>query len=414
MKPLHILVTNARRRKAVPIVRSLGRAGMRVTCADSTPRAAAFYSRHCRGRFVYPEPGSDAFVEALARWLRRHPCDAVFPLDDDVLLALSAARELLPSPGVLLLPHHETVSRASDKSWLVPHAARLGLPVPWTRVVRGPDDLADLDEWPLPAVVKPCRASGSRGVTYFESRKRLRDVCRAFLRERAPFLVQERIPAAGEGLGYFALYDRRRRLVAQFMHRRLREYPLSGGPSTLREGIWDEAVARQGRRLLESLGWVGLAMVEFKRDPRDGRAKLMEMNPRFWGSVALPIFSGVDFPVLAADVTAGRDVEPATTYALGWRARWLWPGDLLHLVSCLRRGRWPHGFLRSSDVPTCLDLVSLRDPAPAVALALTELVRRMVPRRFRAERSADARRPDALPSHDLPHATGRLYTCPAS
>ncbi len=417
MKPLHILVTNARRRKAVPIVRSLGRAGMKVTCAESSRWAAAFYSRHCRGRFVYPAPDSGAFVGAVARWLRSHPCDAIFPLDDDALLALSAERRRLPDPDVLLLPDHETVSRASDKSWLVPYARRLGLAVPATRVVRTQADLADLNGWPLPAVVKRSRGSGSRGVTYAESPEQLAKACRALLADGMPLLVQERIPAAGEGLGYFALYDRRRRLVAQFMHRRLREYPLTGGPSTLREGVWDEALARQARRLLESLGWVGLAMVEFKRDPRDGRPKLMELNPRFWGSVALAIFSGVDFPVLAAHVTAGRPVEPVTTYPPGRRARWLWPGDLLHLSACLRRGRWPKGFFQPADAPTCWDLLSLRDPAPAVALTMTELLRRVPPgrpRRSRPERPGIG--PDlraAAVATGRPRS-GRSRVCPAS
>ena len=56
---------------------------------------------------------------------------------------------------------------------------------------------------------------------------------------------------------------------------------------------------------MRALNWKGIAMVEWKVDPRDGRPKLMEVNPRFWGSLELAVRSGVDFPVLYAQAAAG-------------------------------------------------------------------------------------------------------------
>ena len=112
-------------------------------------------------------------------------------------------------------------------------------------------------------------------------------------------------------------------------------------------------------------------MVEYKRDPCDGVPTLLEINPRFWDSIALPIFSGVDFPVLAASLTVGQAVAPMTQYPLGRKARWLWPGDILHLISSLRQRRWPEHFLRFFDKDMCYDILSLTDPFPAIALLLS-------------------------------------------
>jgi len=60
---------------------------------------------------------------------------------------------------------------------------------------------------------------------------------------------------------------------------------MTGGPSTVAESIYDEELKRQGLLLLEALNWHGVAMVEFKKDSRDNEFKLMEINPKFWGSL---------------------------------------------------------------------------------------------------------------------------------
>lgn len=418
MPPLRVLVTNARRRKAVPIVRALGKAGMQVVCADTVRHACAFTSRYCTARVVHPDPEADGFIDAIVAELSARPCDAIFPLDDDVLEVLSRNRARLPKADALLLSDHETLMLADDKSLLTPYAAALGIPVPHTIVMRSERDIARLSDLEMPVVVKPARGSGSRGLQRTGDRQQLRHLCQAALADGRRVLVQEQLAPHGAGLGYFALYDRDRRLVAQFMHRRLREYPLSGGPSTFREGIWDEDLARQGRRLLESLNWVGLAMVEFKTDTRDGQPKLMEINPRFWGSIALPVFSGVNFPVLAANVTAGRPAEPAPRPELGRKARWLCPGDLLHLAASLRRGRWPRGFLRLFDRRTCYDLLSWRDPLPAPGLIVSTLVS-LCGRHRRGVRggrdgqhvtASASRRPDPPPHKAAPPAPAATMT----
>lgn len=363
---LRVLITNAGRRKAIPIIRSLARAGMYVVCADSIRSAAGFYSRSCHERLLYPEVRSDEFLDFMIDWLTRRPCDVIFPLDDDVLEVLLSNRHELPNPNALLAPDPETVLRVNDKAWLIPYAAGLGIAVPRTVVIRSRVDLHNLPSVAFPVIVKPSRDCGGRGLRRISDRDQLKDACRDAIAKGQSVLVQEIIPPDGHGLGYFALYDRKRELAAQFMHRRLREYPVDGGPSTLREGIWDESLAKTARHLLESLNWIGLAMVEFKEDTRDGIPKLMEINPRFWGSVALPIFSGVDFPVLAARTTAGLAIQPVLSYETGRRARWLWPGDILHFVELLKRGQWTRHFFNFFDSGTCDDMLSIKDPLPAL------------------------------------------------
>lgn len=97
-----------------------------------------------------------------------------------------------------------------------------------------------------------------------------------------------------------------------------------------------------------------------------GFADIIGME-REWRLIrALPIFSRVDIPVLAAQLTAGSEVQPVLTYEVGKRASWLWPGDLLHFLAAVKRGSWPKGFFNFFDSNTCYDVLSMKNPIPSV------------------------------------------------
>ena len=152
----------------------------------------------------------------------------------------------------LPLPSHRSLQLAGDKAQTVALAESIGLPVPRTTVVDGAADLS-LDAIRVPAVVKPARGSGSRGVRYVDTASELRPVVARVLAEHGTVLVQERIPAGGQGLGVGLLFDTSSQPVASFTYKRLREYPVSGGPSTLRESTHDSNLLDLATRLLRAL-----------------------------------------------------------------------------------------------------------------------------------------------------------------
>jgi predicted ATP-grasp superfamily ATP-dependent carboligase len=143
-------------------------------------------------------------------------------------------------------------------------------------------------------------------------------------------IIQERIPKKGLAQGVSILMNESSSCIAAFAHQRNREYPISGGPSTDRVSILAPQLVELSIHLLKELKWQGIAMVEWKIDPRDGQPKLMEINPRFWGSLELAIRSGVDFPTLYARVASGEMVRPVLNYRVGVQCRWMIPGEILH------------------------------------------------------------------------------------
>jgi len=115
-------------------------------------------------------------------------------------------------------------------------------------------------------------------------------------------------------------------------------------------------------------------MVEFKVDPRDGVPKLMEVNPKLWGSVSLAIASGVDFPALLYRLVMEEDIQPVLDYQVGVRCRFLL-ADTLHFLANPDRFRLHPSFFRFGDPQTFGDIWDPRDPAPVLALWLAILWR---------------------------------------
>jgi predicted ATP-grasp superfamily ATP-dependent carboligase len=74
-------------------------------------------------------------------------------------------------------------------------------------------------------------------------------------------------------------------------------------------------------------------MVEFKQDEADGEFKMMEINPKFWGSLDLAIASGVDFPFLLYKMAIDGDVNSVFSYVKGVRFMWPFPDDILHVFN---------------------------------------------------------------------------------
>jgi predicted ATP-grasp superfamily ATP-dependent carboligase len=196
-------------------------------------------------------------------------------------------------------------------------------------------------ELPFPVVLKP-RASeeqSSTGGTMATGApvyaRTAREVSAALgtLRERcSSVLVQEYV--IGSGAGYFALM-RHGDLRGEFAHRRLRDVRPTGSGSALRESVAPTPAIRDASlALLRAVTWHGVAMVEFRIRP-DGTPVFLEINGRFWNSLALAIHAGVNFPLGVARIAEFGDMDILPSGRPGVRCRWFL-GDLRHLLAVWR------------------------------------------------------------------------------
>ncbi|ADJ15470.1 carboxylate--amine ligase [Halalkalicoccus jeotgali] len=354
------------------VVRSLGRRGIGVIVAEHGESPAGA-SKYCDLRITVPSPHEDyeGYAEALLALARCPETETVVPLRETDVYALSTRRGEFSPHVATPWPDRTTVKMAQDRLRLFEVARAAGLRVPQT------DRIEEYDGWDVPTVIKPRYSVLETEGRLVEPSVRLLSrgsepdreaLCTAM--GHAP-LVQAYVPGTEE-LGFFALFDHGRPL-ATFQHRRRRSYHYTGGASVYREAIDDPAVESAGLALLRALGWHGPAMVEFKRDARDGELVLMEVNPRFWGSLALSIHAGVDFPYHYYRLATDDPIERAPSYETGVASHVL-HGELVYLMSLLGQvdspgERPPLGselvaVARSLASQPNFDYCSLDDPRP--------------------------------------------------
>ena len=335
------IVTDGLWRKSLSAIRSLGKAGYEVTVMGESWFTTGFWSRFANGRVCAPTAARDvhAFGQTLLALLKQKPGSVILPMEDASLLWISENRERVAENGRFLIPPPESLKIALDKARTLQIAQELNLPCPRSWEPENAQEFArralELD--PGSFITKPRVGSGSTGVSYGE--KRTVEEWEAHWLQMGPMLIQERIPTEGRGQGVSLLMDQDGECVAAFAHERLQQYPNSGGPSTDRHGILAPALIESSVRLLKRLQWRGIAMVEWKVDPRDGVAKLMEINPRFWGSLELAVRSGVDFPALYVRAALGEKLPKAASYSANVRCRWMMPGEILRYLSQPRERR---------------------------------------------------------------------------
>ncbi|MFZ0479253.1 MAG: ATP-grasp domain-containing protein [Terriglobales bacterium] len=349
---MRVLVLDGNQNQAVAAVRSLAAARHTVFAGDSTSWNKAGWSRFAHQSFQYPSPQkhAEAFVSHIAAMVAGSSTTGssalhltqptlVMPMTEATTLALSLHRErIFAAGGLMVLPSHEQVLRAFDKQQTTELAQSLGIAVPRTTLIENREDAeraASSLEYPV--VLKP-RASeelGRQGNVRTGGRPRYASTPSEFesayadvSRRSSGVLVQQYVE--GEGTGYFALMHNGE-LRAEFAHRRIRDVYPTGSGSAVRESREPEPeIRRASLAILEALRWHGVAMVEFRWQA--GHAPVfMEVNGRFWNSLPLACYAGVDFPALLAEMAEHGDLSQQHGYRSGVRCRWFL-GDFRHLI----------------------------------------------------------------------------------
>ena len=343
------------------------------------PGTPEMRSRSLAGyRYLRPPALSpELFRKDLLRVIDEFGVDTIIPTGDEVLSALSLHEEEWRSKVQLLCPPAETFRKVLDKGKTLEAAEAAGVPIPQTRVLTDQDGLdATLEGFHFPAIVKPAdkgRETALR-LRYLEGRGDLEKLMASHFRPGGSWMLQEFVPGNGVGIEVL-MHDGEP--VATFQHRRLKEYPVAGGVAARCLGETpDPELLEHSLRLLRALEWEGVAMVEFRQDPDTGRTALMEINGRYWGSIALPLQCGVEFPWYQWQLAHGETPDPKG-YAPGRRMRWL-AGDLLRLpeAAAAALGREYPARRAAADLGTFVwDFVSPRtrdalwswhDPRPAL------------------------------------------------
>jgi protein-tyrosine-phosphatase len=244
------------------------------------------------------------------------------PPTETSLLGLRQLNENDPVRRKAVIPGDKAIDIALDKEKTWQLARELGVHAPASVLLSSVAEIDQVQQFPV--VLKPTH---SKVMVDGELRTLAVAVVRnevdrqEQLRRWIPLTpVQQQQYISGRGIGVEFLFNQGRK-VWHFAHERVHEYPLTGGASSYRRSINPPAaLLRDAEKLLTTLHWHGVAMVEFKMDA-NGQYWLMEINPRLWGSLALSIDAGVDFPWGLVQIAKGHEPTSQAKYRVPYYTR---------------------------------------------------------------------------------------------
>ncbi len=378
-----ILVTGASRRATLTIIRSLGRKGLKVCAGDFSTAGTASLSKYCSETFIYPNPQTDpkGYFDSIMKKIETGDYDVLLPVHDFELFPLLLKKNEVEKYTNLPFVDFDTFMKTINKKETIEIATKIGIKVPATKVLENVENLEIIsNRLNYPLVIKPISQTlwslDKGGTTRYITKNNYVQNKKALLRffkedkNQYDYLLQQYVKGVGAGTAFLFHKGQMR---ANFAYKRVREYPITGGPSTLRVSIKHDEMIEAGKRLLKELNWHGVAMVEFKLD-ESNQPILMEINGRFWGSLALPYHCDVDFPYMLYKMAVDDDVDMQTDYKTGELCRWLIPGDMLNFyfeLKANRNGNLPifKDFFKFQGMH--YDYLDIDDPLPIIGAFLT-------------------------------------------
>lgn len=290
-----VLVTGVGGPAGIAVLRSLRERGdLDVFAADMDGWASGLYMVDADRRRIVPPGRSTGFVDAVIDLVRADGIGLVVSTVDVELVPLSARRDELSRAGAALAAPSEAALRTCLDKWQLVQACAPHARVPATALL---DDAGIARDWDFPVIVKPRSGAGSRGVHLVADRAALE----AEPRDDA-WIIQENLP--GEEFSVDVLMGDRGAAIAAVPRLRAR---VDSGVAIAGRTVHRDELERTAEACAAAAGIVGVCNVQLRYDVH-GAPALLEINPRFPGSMPLTIAAGVDMPSLAADLALGRAV----------------------------------------------------------------------------------------------------------
>ncbi|NMC74213.1 MAG: ATP-grasp domain-containing protein [Geobacteraceae bacterium] len=317
-----ILIPGVSSDAALGMIRQLVECGYEVIGADWQRLPLGLHSRHLRT--VHPLPGltDPGFGKNLVDLVRNARPDAFIPLGTATVAIASREAALLKNYTSFSIPEYDAYLAAFDKTRCSTECRKLGIPCP---TAYSPEEAAGAlkeGEEGVTLVVKPGTDMGmASGVEYVRHADRLQGIVSSCANRFGSVTIQEYIPGDASHMHTAVLlFDGHSELVAAFTTQKLRQWPTTGGITALSRSTDAYHLVEQVLPFFRKWQWKGAAEVEFKFDPRDGRYKVIEINPRFPAYLRFAMGCGLPLARLSAEISlADGGVAPLKypSYAVG-------------------------------------------------------------------------------------------------
>ena len=341
---MRVLITDADHRNALAAVRALGKKGIYVVVGGENKLGPAFFSKYCKKRYLYSNPEEEEnFVKDMIAIIKKEKIDVLLPIGIKTCVIVSKNKKKFTKLTNLAISDYKIFLKAHDKSITIKIANNIGVPCPKTsfpKSFEGTKQMAEKTGYPL--ILKARKGSAYSGVKIVNNKTELSqkyyelvktDIKNDDIYDHRHPMVQEYIHGDIYDVCIFA---DRGRIIRAVTQKRLKTLPVTGGA-----GIWNITTDNLGlmefnKKLIQTMKYHGPAQIEFKIDKK-GIPRLMEINPKFWGTLDLSIQAEANFPLIATEVAMGHKVTSNFSLKKGIEYVWLFPYQVIYFLKTKKK-----------------------------------------------------------------------------
>ena len=371
-KKLHVLLVDGDSRQILPVMKGLHAQKCEITTVSSHRLANGFTSRFPDHKLLFSSGSDDALFLQILGLVQTRSYDVLIPLSDHSADIVTRHETELARYINTAIPNRDIFLRAYDKQQTMELCMDHGIPCTISKRIQ--ESLSSfVERMGFPLVAKPRKACGSMGLKIIHNRDELFRMIESGSIDLDSYVIQEFIPQTGKQINVHIILDKNGNMASGVVTEKCRWFPVDGGASCLCRTIHDPEILAQCLKLLEVVGWMGYCEIELIVDPRDGLAKVIEINGRASASIKIMWLAGVNIGEQMVKTALDEEICPKLDYPDDIRLRRLSADFLWLLQSPDRFRRRPNWF---SPVHTHEATFDIQDPLPFMGTAL-DLLRRI-------------------------------------
>ena len=369
-----ILLADGHARQALALARAFKELGCTVTAVCESGLDVCSKSRYVdyvvKDKTIKDRP--DLRVECIIREISKGGYSLVVSFSDVTVEQISLNKERIEKYCKTAVVNKEKFYLAYDKLNTMKICMENDIPCPRTFFdCQTVDDVLSKDLI-YPLILKPRSGYGAIGFHKVDNNEELNNYLTGHSDEIKNLVIQEYIPQTDLQYECSLFVDEENSVKSAMVFEKNRWFPVHGGSSTLNTSVKDEAITKSCSKLMTLINWRGCCDIDLIRDPRDGVAKIMEINPRISGSGKIVLLSGVNLALEMLQMARGEEVTEFKDYKEGVRLRCLYTDFLWFLKSKDRFKSKPSWFSMKN---THEQVFSWKDPLPYFAFSVGSLLK---------------------------------------
>jgi predicted ATP-grasp superfamily ATP-dependent carboligase len=370
-KGTRVLVLEGYSRQSLPLIKAFHELGCNVSVLCGSKLDVAYVSRYTNNRIlgICDRERVEDTTTQIRKLLKTGKFDVVVPTVDFSAAILSEHKAEFSKYAKIASNDWEIYRIAGNKNNTMKVCMNNGIPCPTTLLgAKSIDDVISSD-LKYPIVVKPCTGYGAIG---FKKVNSLDDLKKLFARgdDTSLYVFQEYIPQTELQYECAMFIDNDNQVKTSCVFSKNRWFPINGGSSTLNITTDRQDIIDSCTKLLQTINWRGAADIDLIQDPRDGKAKIMEINPRVSGSVKITFEAGTNQAKQMLELLYGEEVTKYEKYKIGQRLRCS-QTDLLWFIKSSNRFKSNPSWFSCKNTKD--QIFSWSDPLPWFAFSIQKL-----------------------------------------